>query len=761
MVWLAGQKLYGDRYIIERELGKGGFGITYLAKNKRGRRLVIKTLKDEVLADPYQTQFGDKYQHNFRDEALRLALCRHPHIVQIENAFLEGSLPCIAMEYVEGEDLWSLVKRRGMLSEAEALLYIRQIGSALAAIHEKGLLHRDVKPRNIIVRAGKAEAVLIDFGVAREFIPDVTITHTLAGSNGFAPIEQYAEKARRGECSDIYALAGTLYYLLTAEVPVPAPARAARIALNPPQQFNPHISDRVSQAILKGMAFEPADRPQSVHEWLQLLELDRFDLTEPRYSPPSDGALFFKTPDSALSGKLRRILWVNNQTASNPWILDQLQNMGVEIVPALSTAEAMQLVTSNPLPFDAVISNMGRTEEGEYRAKAGISLIEAMREAGINLPIFVYTSARVTATNEVIAAGGNGVTDSAVELFELLREHISPVSLAFNPSTAPAFDRHAPDELSSRVGADYSKLRDLLAAGNWREADRETAAAILKIAGRENSGSLKVEHIERLPCQDLYTIDQLWVKYSNGRFGFSVQQGIWESLGGTKNGNIETWCRFGARVGWRRNRSWLLWADLDKTSNAPVGQFPALLGAGRLGVCGLGLLVWFCALVSRLAICEKQLLAPEELSSAVGIDYSRLRDLLAAEKWQEADGETEAVMLQILRRESKEGLSKAEMEKFPCPDLRTIDSLWVKYSNGRFGFSVQKQIWHSVGGKPDYATYCRFVDRVGWRVSGDWLSWFDLNFTLNAPPGHLPVGFGRAVVGFGLAFLSRIETCGL
>lgn len=105
MVWAAGQKLYGDRYIIERELGKGGFGITYLANNKKGKLVVIKTLKDEVLTDPNQTQFGDKYQHNFRDEALRLALCRHPHIVQIENAFYEGYLPCIAMEYVDGEDL--------------------------------------------------------------------------------------------------------------------------------------------------------------------------------------------------------------------------------------------------------------------------------------------------------------------------------------------------------------------------------------------------------------------------------------------------------------------------------------------------------------------------------------------------------------------------------------------------------------------------------------------------------------------------------
>ncbi len=159
------------------------------------------------------------------------------------------------------------------MSESEALIYISQIGEALTVIHKKGLLHRDVKPHNIIVRNNNnnREAVLIDFGIAREFIPDVVLTQTAAGSNGFSPIEQYAEKAKRGEFTDVYSLAGTLYYLLTGQIPIPSPARAARIALNPAQQFNPKISDRIQAAILKGMAFHPEERPQSVGGWLELL----------------------------------------------------------------------------------------------------------------------------------------------------------------------------------------------------------------------------------------------------------------------------------------------------------------------------------------------------------------------------------------------------------------------------------------------------------------------------------------------------------
>jgi eukaryotic-like serine/threonine-protein kinase len=273
MGWVAGQKLHGDRYIIQRELGKGGFGVTYLAKTKKGQIVAIKTVKEDVFTDSQMSSLNrDKLLRDFRDEALRLALCRHPHIVQIDNAFYEGSFPCIVMEYVEGEDLSEIIDRRGALPEAEAVIYISQIGQALAVIHEKGFLHRDIKPQNIMIRAGKQEAILIDFGVAREFVTDVTMMHTQTLTNGFAPIEQYAPQARRGEYTDVYALAATLYYILTKQIPLPAPAMAANIPLTPPKQINSQISDRISQAILKGMAFAGENRPQSVEAWLELLQ---------------------------------------------------------------------------------------------------------------------------------------------------------------------------------------------------------------------------------------------------------------------------------------------------------------------------------------------------------------------------------------------------------------------------------------------------------------------------------------------------------
>ncbi|MCW5316385.1 protein kinase [Nostoc sp. KVJ3] len=274
MVWNAGKSLFGGRYIIESQLGEGGIGITYLARNQRNELRVIKTLKEEILNHPAWILHRNKLRQDFRDEAVRLAVCHHPHIVQIETIFDDGNSPCMVMEYIEGEDLGQHLRRVGVLSESEALLYIRQIGDALTLIHSKGLLHRDLKPRNIMIRIDKSEAVLIDFGIAREFIPNVIQRHTVYRTPGFAPPEQYESEALRGEYIDIYALAATLYNLLTAVIPTSADDRRHNINLEPPQYFNPNISDRVNQAIMCGMDLESTYRPQSVQEWLDLLGTD-------------------------------------------------------------------------------------------------------------------------------------------------------------------------------------------------------------------------------------------------------------------------------------------------------------------------------------------------------------------------------------------------------------------------------------------------------------------------------------------------------
>ncbi len=128
-----------------------------------------------------------------------------------------------------------------------------------------------------------------------------------------------------------------------------------------------------------------------------------------------------------------------------------------------------------------------------------------------------------------------------------------------------------------------------------------------------------------------------------------------------------------------------------------------------------------------------------ELRSERGIDYTRLRDLLADGWWQEADCETELVMLRTAGREGKL-LNVESIQKFPCSDLSTIDQLWVAASGGHFGFSVQKGIWEQARNPNDseHDSYCAFGNCVGWRVNGKWLSYEDMIFDIKAPKGHLP-----------------------
>jgi hypothetical protein len=131
------------------------------------------------------------------------------------------------------------------------------------------------------------------------------------------------------------------------------------------------------------------------------------------------------------------------------------------------------------------------------------------------------------------------------------------------------------------------------------------------------------------------------------------------------------------------------------------------------------------------------------LRSVRGVDYTRLRDLLAAKKWTEADRETAKVMLQVVGRTVKDWISREEIKEFPCTDLNTINQLWVKSSNGHFGFSVQRQLWQSLSTTKDsdyVESARRFGEQVKWRKNNSWIDYNDLDsFTLLASVGHLPV----------------------
>lgn len=283
--WQFGQALNGINYTIKDQegyiyslietLGEGGFGITYLAKNIKNNKVVIKTLKYAIKSHKY----FQKFKESFYNEALKLARFHNPHIVQVIKIIHVGELPCIVMEYIKGKTLAEIVRTANQpLKEPDAIKYIQQIGKALIEVHSQNWLHRDVKPQNIIIREDTSSAVLIDFGIAREYIPESDDVLTAMYSPGYSPIEQYNLQQdnlnyQYGFHSDIYALAATLYYALTGKIPIAANERisAQDNSFIPPKAINIDISDKVNLAIIKGMEVEPKYRPQSMQMWLNML----------------------------------------------------------------------------------------------------------------------------------------------------------------------------------------------------------------------------------------------------------------------------------------------------------------------------------------------------------------------------------------------------------------------------------------------------------------------------------------------------------
>jgi serine/threonine-protein kinase len=275
MVWQAGQLLHNGKYEILEVLGRGGFGLTYKARHRQLTLEVV--IKTPDILQKRDTEYED-YVRQFEAEGRKLAKFSqtpHAHIVRISDFFTEGQVPCLVMDFIQGQTLMERVKTQGKLSEAECLKYIRQIGSALEAVHQAGMVHRDAHPGNIMIQPN-GNAILIDFGIAKEIIPAGSSSTDYAANPSFAPYEQIygGSKANRQPSVDIYALAASFYYAVTGQKPTPSMERRLdNRPLTSPKEINPNLSDHLNTAITLGMALEKENRPQSMSDWLQQLEL--------------------------------------------------------------------------------------------------------------------------------------------------------------------------------------------------------------------------------------------------------------------------------------------------------------------------------------------------------------------------------------------------------------------------------------------------------------------------------------------------------
>ncbi len=279
---LSGTQLQGSKYIIEKQLGQGGFGITYAGIQTGLRRPVaIKEffMRDLCSRDNSMTvtclrpdEMGklQTYQDKFLKEARVIADMSHTNIVKIIDVFRDNNTAYYVMEHISGGSLQDYVEKNGPLPERKALKIIRQVGDALAHVHEHNILHLDIKPANIMLRED-GTPVLIDFGISKHYGESgIQTTTTLGGvSRGYAPMEQYLEGgvAVFSPATDVYSLGATLLYLLTGQRPP-----EAQIVFNeglPPLPKS--LSESTREAITAAMRPQRTERPQSVAAFLAVL----------------------------------------------------------------------------------------------------------------------------------------------------------------------------------------------------------------------------------------------------------------------------------------------------------------------------------------------------------------------------------------------------------------------------------------------------------------------------------------------------------
>jgi eukaryotic-like serine/threonine-protein kinase len=275
-----GALLQQGRYKIDKTLGQGGFGITYKSTDQttgaivavkeffpdRSARIGTVMHWSNAIAPAEQRKELEK----FRAEAENLSKCQHPNIVKVYDWFEENQTAYIVMEFITGKPLSDILKQEGRLSEDRIRTYLQQIAEALKVVHAQQLLHRDLKPDNIILNAND-QAILIDFGNARAFMANLTHKLTNTGTPAYAPPEQTTSRGRFSPSLDFYSLCATLYELITGIEPLSALERLSSDTLKSPRQVAPHLSPLIDQIILTGLKLRAEERFQTADEILDAL----------------------------------------------------------------------------------------------------------------------------------------------------------------------------------------------------------------------------------------------------------------------------------------------------------------------------------------------------------------------------------------------------------------------------------------------------------------------------------------------------------
>ena len=364
-----GQKI-NDRYEIIRSVGEGGMANVYLAYDTiLNRNVAVKILRGDLAND-------EKFVRRFQREAIAASSLTHPNIVEMYDVGVDDGNYFIVMEYVDGITLKSLIKKRGALSLSETIDIMLQITSAIACAHDSYIIHRDIKPQNVII-LDDGVAKITDFGIAMALkSTELTQTNTVMGSVHYLPPEQANGKGSTVK-SDIYSLGIMMYEMLIGRVPFKG-ENAVEIAMKQINEaipsvckLNPSIPQSVENIILKATAKNPKNRYDSVNEMHEDLKHALEDGVAKR--------LTYEYPEQELE-KTKELKTISNIEVTDEVKKEKTLNKSLVIVSVIFVVLSLTLLITL-----VVLPKLNQVKDVKIPNVSGLSLAEAekvLNEAG-------------------------------------------------------------------------------------------------------------------------------------------------------------------------------------------------------------------------------------------------------------------------------------------------------------------------------------------------------------------------------------------
>ncbi|MDQ2984541.1 MAG: protein kinase [Actinomycetota bacterium] len=423
-------EVIAGRYEIRELVGTGGMSAVYLAHDRLlERKVALKILHGELAED-------QDYVERFRREARAVAQLSHPNIVTVIDRLEQDGRQLIVFEYVEGENLKDLVEREGPLPVRGAIEITLQVGGGLAFAHGHGLVHRDVKPHNVLLDGG-GRAKVTDFGIARSLdVDDAATTGAgrIAGTSHYIAPEQ-AHGKEVSEQTDVYSLGAVLYEVLTGDVPFPGEnfVSVAMRHVNDPvpsvRETRPDVSERLDAAVARAMAKDPAERFDSMEAFCAELDacLDELHAeggetaiigpADPRFTPAPAGprrrrwplvAIPFLLLAAAGAGFLAYSLLGGGDGKGNgppsPRPVREVALQGVTAYDPEGTGGTGEHDKAAPLATDGNPETYWSTEHYNAFQKQGVGLVVGAKRA-VSLTKLTVNSTTPGFTAEIRAGG--------------------------------------------------------------------------------------------------------------------------------------------------------------------------------------------------------------------------------------------------------------------------------------------------------------------------------------------------------------------